>query len=153
MQEAAKGNLKVRMENRSRDEIGELTVSFNEMMEQITELVDQTSKTALEVLETAKELGEASRKTAISAREIAASTEQFATGAANLAREAERGNELTEQITGQMKYFASVNREMGDSALNVGESSKRGIDQLAELEVQTDLTGQKPRRSRSGSTV
>lgn len=143
MQEAAKGNLKVRMENRSRDEIGELTVSFNEMMEQITELVDQTSKTALEVLETAKELGEASRKTAISAREIAASTEQFATGAANLAREAERGNELTEQITGQMKYFASVNREMGDSALNVGESSKRGIDQLAELEVQTDLTGQK----------
>jgi methyl-accepting chemotaxis protein len=143
MQEAAKGNLKVRMENRSRDEIGELTVSFNEMMEQITELVDQTSKTALEVLETAKELGEASRKTAISAREIAASTEQFATGAANLAREAERGNELTEQITGLMKYFASVNREMGDSALNVGESSKRGIDQLAELEVQTDLTGQK----------
>lgn len=143
MKEASKGNLKVRMENRSRDEIGELSLSFNEMMEQITGLVDQTSKTALEVLETAKELGEASRKTATSAREIAAATEQIATGATDLAQEAERGNELTEQISGQMGHFALVNREMGDSALSVEESSKRGIDRLAELEAQTDLTGQK----------
>lgn len=143
MKEASKGNLKVRMENRSRDEIGELSLSFNEMMEQITGLVDQTGKTALEVLETAKELGEASRKTAISAREIAAATEQIATGATDLAQEAERGNELTERVSGQMRHVALVNREMGTSALSVEESSKRGIERLAALEEQTDLTGQK----------
>lgn len=143
MREAAKGNLTVRMSSRSKDEIGELSLSFNEMMEQITGLVDQTGQTALEVLDTARELGEASRKTAVSAKEIAAATEQIAIGATNLAQEAERGNELTEQMSGQMRQFIEVNREMGDSAVSVGESSERGIGQLEELEIQTGLTGQK----------
>lgn len=143
MRDAAKGNLKVRMNTRRRDEIGELSLSFNEMMEQITGLVDQTGQTALEVLETARELGDASRKTAVSAREIAAATEQIAVGASNLAQEAERGNELTEQMSEQMDLFIEVNREMGNSALSVGESSELGLSRLNDLKQQTDLTGKK----------
>ncbi|WP_410767951.1 methyl-accepting chemotaxis protein [Fontibacillus sp. BL9] len=143
MREAATGDLKVRMNFKSRDEIGELSLSFNEMMEQITGLVDQTGQTAMEVLETAHELGKASRKTAFSAKEIAAATEQIAVGASNLAQEAERGNELTEQMSEQMHLFVEVNREMGDSALGVGESSEQGLRRLNDLEHQTDLTGQK----------
>lgn len=143
MYQAAKGNLKVRMNTRSKDEIGELSLSFNEMMEQITGLVDQTGQTALQVLDTAQDLGEASRKTAASAREIAAATEQIAAGAANLAQESERGNELTGQISDQTHLFIEANREMGESAYDVGASSERGLQRLTELEQQTDLTGQK----------
>ena len=91
MKEGAKGNLNVRTDHKSQDEIGQLSASFNDMMEQITGLVQQTSNTAQEVLRTATELSDASKKTAISAKEIAVATEEIANGASSLAVEAERG--------------------------------------------------------------
>ncbi|WP_232231564.1 methyl-accepting chemotaxis protein [Paenibacillus sp. HW567] len=142
MIEGAKGDLSVRTEYVSRDEIGQLSASFNTMMERITELVAQTTDTAREVLETAGELGEASRKTAISAKEIAAATEEIAGGAGSLAQEAERGNELTDLIGTQMQSVIAANAEMDEAARGVGEASGHGAKQLEELLKQTSRTGE-----------
>ncbi|MFC7679155.1 methyl-accepting chemotaxis protein [Paenibacillus sp. GCM10028914] len=142
MNEASKGNLKVRMEERSRDEIGDLSISFNEMMGQITGLVHQTNQTAIEVLETAQELSEASRRTADSAKEIAAATEQIASGASDLAGRADKGNDLADRMSMQIHQFIEVNRQMEDAAINVGHSSGHGIERLDALELKTDHTGQ-----------
>ncbi|MHA6531426.1 methyl-accepting chemotaxis protein [Paenibacillus sp. BAC0078] len=138
----AKGDLSVRTEYVSRDEIGQLSASFNTMMERITELVAQTTDTAREVLGTAGELGEASRKTAISAKEIAAATEEIAGGAGSLAQEAERGNELTDLIATQMQSVIAANAEMDEAARGVGEASGHGAKQLEELLKQTSRTGE-----------
>lgn len=140
MNEAAKGNLRVRMKGQGRDEIGRLSVSFNSMMEQITALVSRTSETAQVVLDTAGELGDASRKTAASAREIAVATEEIAIGATKLAEEAEDGTELTERISSQMRNVMTTNREMSDAVRNVGESSEQGMMQLEELLTRTNVT-------------
>lgn len=142
MVEGSKGDLSVRTEYVSKDEIGELSASFNTMMERITELVAQTTDTAREVLDTAGELGEASRKTAISAKEIAAATEEIAGGAGSLALEAERGNELTDLIATQMQSVIAANAEMDEAARGVGEASGHGAKQLEELLKQTGHTGE-----------
>ncbi|NJJ40078.1 methyl-accepting chemotaxis protein [Paenibacillus apii] len=142
MGEGAKGNLTVRTPYTSSDEIGQLSASFNLMMERITELVSQTTETARDVLGTAGELGEASRKTAVSAKEIASATEEIAEGAGSLALEAEKGNELTEALSAQMEAVILSNREMDDRARIVGESSGKGMMQLEELLKQTGRTGQ-----------
>lgn len=142
MVEGAKGDLSVRTEYVSRDEIGQLSASFNLMMGRITELVSQTSETARDVLDTAGELGDASRKTAVSAKEIAAATEEIAGGAGSLALEAERGNELTELISTQMQNVISANSEMDQAARGVGEASGLGAKQLEELLKQTGHTGE-----------
>ncbi|MCL6602580.1 MAG: methyl-accepting chemotaxis protein [Paenibacillus sp.] len=142
MVEGAKGDLSVRTEYVSKDEIGQLSASFNMMMERITELVAQTTETAREVLETAGELGDASRKTAISAKEIAAATEEIAGGAGSLALEAERGSDLTELISSQMVTVISANQEMDIAARGVGEASERGATQLKGLLEQTGRTGE-----------
>jgi methyl-accepting chemotaxis protein len=143
MVQGASGDLSVRTEYVSKDEIGQLSASFNLMMERITELVSQTRETARDVLETAGELGEASRKTAISAKEIAAATEEIAGGAGSLALEAERGNELTDVIATQMQTVISANGEMDEAARGVGEASAQGAKQLTELLDQTSRTGEK----------
>ncbi|AHV96510.1 methyl-accepting chemotaxis protein [Paenibacillus sabinae] len=142
MGEGAKGNLTVRTPYTSSDEIGQLSASFNLMMERITELVSQTTESARDVLGTAGELGEASRKTAVSAKEIASATEEIAEGAGSLALEAEKGNELTEALSAQMEAVILSNREMDDRARIVGESSGKGMMQLEELLKQTGRTGQ-----------
>jgi len=138
--EGSKGNLKVRSQHRSRDEIGQLSGSFNTMMEQITLLVNQTNNTAQEVLDTASELSDASNKTALSAREIAVATEEIANGASSLATEAEKGNELTDHIAQQMQVVISSNVEMGKAARDVENSSELGTHKLSDLLDKTHQT-------------
>lgn len=140
MEEGSKGNLNVRMNTKSKDEIGQLAVSFNVMMENITALVKQTNNSAQDVLDTAAELTQASNKTALSAKEIAVATEEIANGATSLANEAERGNELTENISRQMERVVQSNKEMEISARQVEKSSQQGTQYLNGLMEKTNMT-------------
>ncbi len=140
MEEGSKGNLNVRMNTKAQDEIGQLTVSFNVMMENITALVKQTNNSAQDVLDTATELSQASNKTALSAKEIAVATEEIANGATSLANEAERGNELTENISRQMERVIQTNKEMETSARQVEKSSQQGTEYLNGLMEKTNVT-------------
>ncbi|MCK8488558.1 methyl-accepting chemotaxis protein [Paenibacillus sp. MBLB2552] len=140
MEEGSRGNLNVRMNTKAKDEIGQLTVSFNVMMENITTLVKQTNHSAQDVLDTATELTQASNKTALSAKEIAVATEEIANGATSLANEAERGNELTENISRQMERVIQTNKEMENSARQVEKSSQQGTEFLGGLMEKTNMT-------------
>lgn len=140
MQEGATGNLSVRTDYHSKDEIGELSTAFNRMMDRITDLVRQTTDTAQQVLDTAGELEEASRQTAASAREIAIATEEIANGATSLAQEAEKSTELTDQIGDRMEKVVSANREMDVSARQVQAASREGTVHLDKLLEQTGST-------------
>lgn len=140
MLQGAKGDLRVRTKHRSQDEIGQLSASFNEMMEQITLLAQLTNNSAQDVLGTASELSDASKKTAVSAREIAVATEEIANGATSLATEAEKGNALTENISRQMELVIHSNKEMGDAARHVERSSEDGTKQLEQLMSKTRVT-------------
>lgn len=140
MIQGAGGDLTVRTDHKSRDEIGQLSDSFNLMMGRITDLVSQTNDSAAAVLETAGELGEASRKTAMAAKEIAAATEEIAGGAGSLAQEAERGNALTETIGVQVQGVIEASQLMERTAASVSASSGEGAVRLQELMEQTGRT-------------
>jgi methyl-accepting chemotaxis protein len=140
MQQGAKGNLTVRANYQSKDEIGQLGNSFDLMMQQITSLVQQTSLSAQQVVETAVELTNVSKTTATAAREIAIATDEISNGAGGLANESERGNELTHHIGIQMKNVIQANLEMGTSAADVQSSSTQGTVYMGELINKTNLT-------------
>jgi Methyl-accepting chemotaxis protein len=145
MNEGERGNLSVRLHLNRKDEIGQLTDSFNRMMTEITSLVDQTSGTADEVLATASVLTEASRKTAVSAKEIAVATEEIAGGATSLAVEAERGSDLTTIINTQMQNLLHTNQSMETSAQTVQQASEQGTSYMNVLIEKTGLTEQMTR--------
>lgn len=140
MQQGAQGKLTVRANYTTKDEIGQLGNSFDIMMEKITALVTQTSTSAQQVFETAAELTHSSKITANAAREIATATEEISGGAAGLATESERGNELTHHIGMQMKNVIAANLEMGTAATDVRTSSELGTTYMAELIDKTELT-------------
>lgn len=142
MLRGAKGNLNVRSTYKSKDEIGQLSASFNIMMENITVLVRKTTDSAGAVLTTATYLTEASNKTALSAEEIAIATEGIAGGAGSLAMEAEKGNTLTHNISTQMRGVISLNKRMGTAAHQVGKSSQLGTKRMNELLDKTNTTAQ-----------
>lgn len=140
MQEGAGGNLTVRTNMRSKDEIGQLGASFNDMMMQITQLVQQTNRTADNVLKTAGELSNVSRNTAMSAKEISMATEQIAAGALNLAMQAEKGNEMTLDISDRIKVVIDTNLQMGKSAGDVLSVSEQGTEYMNQLIAKTNAT-------------
>ncbi|PJN50078.1 Methyl-accepting chemotaxis protein McpC [Paenibacillus sp. GM2FR] len=135
MEEGEQGNLRVRTEFRRVDEIGRLGHSFNRMMGQISALVDQTNASAKEVLVTAEELAEASKGTSLTAGEIASAMEQIAQGSGSLAMEAERENQLAENIGVQMSKVSDSNQVMeaaADRVLRVTGEGARHMDNLVE---------------------
>ncbi|MEK4250665.1 methyl-accepting chemotaxis protein [Paenibacillus sp. FSL W7-1287] len=141
MQEGAKGDLTVRSTIKKRkDEIGQLSSSFDQMMEQITYLAEQTKNSADAVLMTASTLTDASTKTAISAKEIAVATEEIANGSTSLAVEAERGNDITHMINEQMQQVIHANEQMVQSAYDVEQASGKGTAYMAELIEKTGMT-------------
>ncbi|MEC0206343.1 methyl-accepting chemotaxis protein [Paenibacillus lautus] len=135
MEEGEQGNLKVRTEFRRADEIGRLGHSFNRMMGQISALVDQTNASAKEVLATAEELAEVSKGTSLTAGEIASAMEQIAQGSGSLAMEAERENQLAENIGVQMSKVSNSNQVMeaaADRVLQVTGEGAWHMDNLVE---------------------
>lgn len=140
MNEGEKGNLTVRSNIRKRDEIGQLALSFNQMMEQITALVNRTNESAAQVLRTAENLTEASRKTAGSAKEIAIATEEIAKGATSLAVEAERGSEIAEQLSVKMHEVNEARDRMAATAAEVERASEQGTHYMASLIEKTGMT-------------
>jgi methyl-accepting chemotaxis protein len=140
MDEGEKGNLSVRSNFHSQDEIGQLGQSFNKMMGHINQLVVQTNLSAQEVLTTASELSNASKTTATSAKEISYATEGIAAGAMSLAVEAERGSGLSSNIDDQMKVVLQANVQMTASAEAVKEFSEQGTHHMAELTEKTNIT-------------
>ncbi|QJD88105.1 methyl-accepting chemotaxis protein [Cohnella herbarum] len=146
MNEGERGNLTVRSTIRQKDEIGQVSDSFNRMMEEITSLVRQTNLSAQEVLETATSLTDSSRKTAGAAKEIAVATEEIANGATNLAVESEKGTDLTIQIGAQVQSVIDSNVQMGQSANEVEEAGRKGTIYMGGL---IEKTGQTEEMTRS----
>lgn len=138
MSDAAQGRLEVRTDFKSGDEIGELSRSFNGMMEQITELVKHTGEAAAKVLDSARTLGDASRQTAHSAGEIAAATEQIASGASSLSQEADKGNGLAHAIAVDMETAMSAGGEMTEVAATASRYAGEGADALGNLMGKTE---------------
>lgn len=141
MIDGAKGDLTVRSPiGKRKDEIGQLSTSFDQMMLQIRSLATQTKDSAEAVLITAGSLSDASYKTSNSAKEIAVATEEIASGSTSLAVEAERGNDLTVMINDQMQHVLVANQEMVQSAYDVESASKQGTAYMAELIEKTGMT-------------
>ncbi|GIP23466.1 methyl-accepting chemotaxis protein [Paenibacillus sp. J22TS3] len=137
MEEGEKGNLQVRAYFRSRDEIGHVGHSFNQMMSRISSLVEQTNATARSVLDTAEELAEASRSTSQAAGEIAAATQEIAQGAASLAAEADRESQIAEDIGVKMSRVDAANTSMEASAGRAIEVSIKGTEYMKEFVQKT----------------
>lgn len=137
MQTGAKGNLTVKSNHQSKDEIGQLGSSFNEMIHNITSLISDTSILSEKVLDTANAIVAGSEITSTSAKEIAIATESIASGASTLAEEAMRSNEITQNTHAQLLSVVESNSEMAVSASEVRHISEQGIHHMNNLMTDT----------------
>lgn len=140
MKEGEQGHLAVRAVFQSKDEIGQLSQSFNKMMEQISFTVLQASQSAKEVSTTAETLSDVSKKIVAAAGEVAFSTEGIASGATDLAIKSQEVANLTHQNAIQTKNSVELNHAMSLLALEIQKSSELGTGHMSELLEKTNFT-------------
>ncbi|MEX2462589.1 MAG: methyl-accepting chemotaxis protein [Paenibacillaceae bacterium] len=140
MQEGEQGNLSIQADFKSKDEIGRLGQSFNQMMKQISFTVLQASNSAKEVASSALTLSDVSQKIAASAGEIAFTSEEIAVGSTNLAMKSEEVANLSHQNAIQTKNAVELNNQMSLLALEIQNSSELGTQHMSELMEKANFT-------------
>ncbi|MBE9915590.1 HAMP domain-containing protein [Paenibacillus donghaensis] len=137
MKQGAGGNLMVRTNATSSDEIGQVGRSFDEMMHHLTELVHQTGASAADMLEMAGELSGVSMGTEETAKEIASATSDIAKGGEELACAAEQGKELAQKSKEQTEKLVGTSAVMQKLAEDVNRTSRMGTEYMLELMQKT----------------
>lgn len=141
MKRAEEGELSVEAPfGKRKDEIGDLSRSFNEMMSNIRALVKESHESVSQVMNTASELSEASKRTATSAKEISIATEQIAVGASNVAVEAEKVTDVTAVMGSRMSSTVEANEQMSAAAQEIRNSTEQGAAYMQELSAKTGET-------------
>ncbi|MEC0369776.1 methyl-accepting chemotaxis protein [Paenibacillus chibensis] len=138
MKQGADGNLQVRTNATSTDEIGQVGKSFDEMMVHLTDLVHHTGKSAAEMLAMASDLSHVSLNTEETAKEIAAATADIAKGGEGLASDAERGKLLAQRSREQTEMLVQTSKEMQNLAEDVDGTSRIGTEYMLQLIQKTE---------------
>lgn len=135
VQEVETGNLSVRADVRSKDELGRLAAGFNGMTERLGRYMAQTAETADALLAAASGLTLTARHTSAASAEMSAAVEEIAKGAGSLAAEAESGFKGTEELGARTGEVVEAGRDMALAAGRIDEVSREGeaaMDRLRE---------------------
>jgi methyl-accepting chemotaxis protein len=110
----------------SRDEIGELAESFNQMLANLREIVKEVRSVVLTVTRSAVELSNSAQEMNASTEEIAATVESMAKGAEQQAALLDRASKLMRDVVNSSSEIAARARSAADAAAEAGYSAQTG---------------------------
>ncbi|MCY6370135.1 methyl-accepting chemotaxis protein [Clostridium ganghwense] len=124
MGEAAKGDLTVKSDIKSKDEFGELSLSFNEMTNKMRELVGQINKSVEVVSSTAGILVNTSENTSLSVDEVAKTVQQIAEGATTQSESVEDVVNKVDKLGSEIENLNLYSKDMKGNSEHIVEINK-----------------------------
>ena len=98
MREARNGNLTIKLNDKSKDEIGKVTRNFNDMLSNIRELISKVYASAQNVLESSGQIESAADQSYNASEQISTTIQEIAKGSTEQASEISQGVEYTNQL-------------------------------------------------------
>jgi len=152
MESVAQGNLTEQMDYRSNDELGEMSHSFNRMLENVINLIKQVKEMGKTTLESAKSLVIVSEQASLSTEQVAHATEDIAKGANEQSKQANDGvlllGQLAEEIV-QVNHLSIESKKGAEETQDLMKASKNIVEVLQKAneenaketqKVATDIT-------------
>ncbi|REE81532.1 methyl-accepting chemotaxis protein [Paenibacillus taihuensis] len=137
MKEVENGNLNVQSKVRSKDEIGELTASFNGMVQSLQSIVSSVQHASLQLEDKTVQISTMAQQLSQSSREVAASVNEVSEGAITQADALADGASIAYTMT------ASIN-QVTQSISIIADETKRteqlGLDGSQIIQQLTDMT-------------
>ncbi|SHK39702.1 methyl-accepting chemotaxis protein [Tepidibacter formicigenes] len=136
------GDFTVKLNVKSRDEIGLVADNFNIMVENVKKLLVDAKNVSEEVANSATNLAATSQETSASSEEVARTVEEIARGANEQAEDAENGAKLTSNLDDKFNKLANNTDTMFKNANEVMEINTLGVNVVEELKEKTDLNNE-----------
>ncbi|AZS15153.1 methyl-accepting chemotaxis protein [Paenibacillus lutimineralis] len=134
----ANGNLTVRGEAKSKDEIGQLTGHFNEMVQKMREVLSHVITSSEKLSDSAVSLSAVSEETKATSEEIAHAMSDMAKGSMEGATNIENMQRVTMDLDSQFTLIQETMDEMQDNSSKTQEASVDGRDKLNVLQTRSD---------------
>lgn len=133
MSSVAAGDLTVRSDIQSKDEMGDLGNSFNVMVNNMDSIISVVNQSAENVRSSSESMSAVAEETSASSSEVAHAVNEIAVGAAKSAEDAEEVTEQAELLGEQINIIAQKSELMTDIAKRTGEMNASGSSQTQEL--------------------
>lgn len=133
MDKVSDGDLTVRSDFQSADEIGQLSTNFNTMIENMNHIIGVVNNSALNVRSSSESLSAVSEETNASSEEVAHAVNEIARGAATSAEDAEIVTERADSLGNQINEITNKATAMADIAIKADAMNNSGRTQMNEL--------------------
>ncbi len=135
MDSVSKGDLTVRSDIKTNDEIGELGDNFNTMIDNMNAIITVVNGSASNVRASSESLSAVAEETNASSEEVAHAVTEIAHGASKSAEDAEIVTEKAYLLGQQINEITTKAGVMSDIATKAGEMNTNGQGQMQELKL------------------
>lgn len=135
MNRVTEGDLTVRSNIKSQDEIGELSHNFNSMIENMNQIIQTVNTSAQNVRVNSESLSAVAEETNASSVEVAHAVGEIAQGASKSAEDAELVNERATVLGDEINDITSKASYMSNIATKADEMNANGQNQMQQLKV------------------
>ncbi|MEI5905964.1 methyl-accepting chemotaxis protein [Bacillus spongiae] len=137
VQEVAMGDLTINTEAKSKDEIGQLTYHFNEMVQNMRNLISAVHHSIGNVNDSANNLTAVAEETIASSEEVAKAIGEVAIGATQQAQDSEVANDRTLSLSNQFEIINHKVLEMENLSKQAETTNQNGLAQMNNLRDRT----------------
>lgn len=134
----ATGDLTVQGEVKSKDEIGQLTGHFNEMVQKIRGVLSQVVDSSVKLSDSAVSLSAVSEETKATSEEIARAMTDVAQGSVEGATNLDKMQRVTGDLDSQFTLIEDTMNHMQDKSNTTQQASVDGREKLAVLQTRSD---------------
>lgn len=132
------GDLTIRAEVMTKDELGRMAMSFNVMIEHFAEMLSQSKMVASQVVTSSEDLARSAEEVSVSSDEVARSIEEIAEGSGEQAQETEKGASLIGSLAEKIQVLTENGHVMTVAAVDVSNSNEKGIQVMLDLKEKTE---------------
>ncbi|MEO4053288.1 methyl-accepting chemotaxis protein [Solibacillus sp. CAU 1738] len=133
MNSVSQGDLTVRSNIKTNDEIGELGANFNTMIDNMNAIISVVNDSASDVRASSENLSAVAEETSASSKEVADAVTEIAEGASRSAEDAEVVTERADLLSQQINEITTKAGIMSDIATKAGGMNTNGQGQMQQL--------------------
>lgn len=133
MGSAGEGDLTVNGSYQSRDEIGQVTTSFNAMMTNVRDIIRKVDESAMTLSASSEELTASADQTAQAAEHIAVATNEMSTGIESQVESVNQVNQSIGLMYERMGHVAAISNEVNQMTEQMNADAKNGLSEVTEI--------------------